>query len=64
MGNDTRMEALHETGSIIRVDNRRNLRMLKLMSECGYTHVRMVTWGWEPIATAIKSASKGNHGEA
>lgn len=53
------MEALHESGSILPVSRARayDLRTLKLLADCGYTHVRMPTWAWEPIATAIDSAT-------
>jgi hypothetical protein len=55
------MEAKHESGSVIRVSRAYNLGTLRLLAECGYTHVRMSwmqPWAWEPIATAIDSASK------
>lgn len=56
------MEARHESGSIIPVARAYDLRTLKLLSDSGYTHVRAVNaagepWGWEPIATAIDSAT-------
>ncbi len=48
-----RMEALHASGSIIPVYRAYDLRTLRLLADSGYTHVRMPTWAWEPIATAI-----------
>jgi hypothetical protein len=51
------MEALHQSGSTIKVSRAYDLRTLRLLQECGYTHVRMPTWAWEPITTAIASAT-------
>lgn len=55
--NAAKMEALHESGSVIAVSRAYDLRTLKLLADSGYTHVRMPTWAWEPIATAIDSAT-------
>ena len=52
-----KMEALHTSGSVIAVSRAYDLRTLRLLADCGYTHVRMPTWAWEPIATAIDSAT-------
>lgn len=52
-----RMEALHTSGSVIPVGRAYDPRTLRLLADCGYTHVRMPSWGWEPIATAISSAT-------
>jgi len=52
-----KMEALHTSGSIIPVSRAYDLRTLRLLAECGYTHVRMPTWAWEPIEIAIDSAT-------
>lgn len=57
-----RMEARHESGSVITAARAYDLRTLTLLADCGYTDVRMVSsasdaWGWEPIATAINSAT-------
>lgn len=56
------MEALFSSGSVIKVSRRYDLRTLRLLAGSGYTHVRSVSvageaWGWEPIATAIESAT-------
>jgi hypothetical protein len=55
--NTAKMEALHASGSVIAVSRAYDLRTLKLLADSGYTHVRMPTWAWEPIATAIDSAT-------
>lgn len=55
--NKAKMEALHESGSVISVARAYDLRTLKLLADCGYTHVRMPTWAWEPIGVAIDSAT-------
>lgn len=52
-----RMEALHASGSIIPVSRAYDIRTLRLLADSGYTHVRMPTWAWGPIATAIDSAT-------
>lgn len=51
--------ALHESGSIMVVTKRYDLRTLRLLAASGYTHVRTGDWAWEPIATAIDSATPG-----
>lgn len=51
------MEAKHESGSVIKVSRAYDLRTLRLLAGCGYTHVRTPSWAWEPIATAIDSAT-------
>lgn len=56
-----RMEAKHESGSIISVRRAYDLRTLTLLRGCGYTHVRTPTWAWEPIETAIDSATPRTH---
>lgn len=51
------MEALHESGSVISLSRRYDLRTLRLLADSGYTHVRTPTWAWEDIAVAINSAT-------
>lgn len=51
------MEAQHENGSVLKVARAWDLRTLRLLADCGYTHVRTPTWAWFPITVAINSAT-------